>query len=99
MATERDASKPGGSRSANVLDQDLWAAVRRSLDPLLRVMDPELREVFQRAEFRGETCEVIALSLRISIDEAEARLSRAHAKIRQLIEISARSYLDHAGRS
>ena len=94
MTGKRDDHERGVPPSADVLDGDLEALVRESLERLLPLMKPKLAEVFRRAELLGESCEMIAASLGISVERVESRLQAARAEIRRLLEHGARSHLD-----
>lgn len=94
MTRKRDNIERGDPTTVDAFDGDLEALVRKSLDRLLPLMNPELTEVFRRAELLGESCETIAASLEISVETAKSRLEAARAEMWRLLELSARSNLN-----
>ncbi len=94
MTSNHDDQEQKDPFSADILDSELEALVRDSLDRFLALMKPEYSEVFRRAELLGESHEMIAVSLGISSGTVEARLHAARAAIRRLLVHGARSHLD-----
>jgi len=94
MTNNHDDQEQRDPFLADILDSELEALVRESLDRLLALMKPEYSEIFRRAELLGESHEMIAVLLGISSETVEARLHAARAAIRRLLVHGAQSHLD-----
>ena len=66
MTGKRDDHERGVPPSADVLDGDLEALVRESLERLLPLMKPKLAEVFRRAETKDRNLNWAIVTTRLN---------------------------------
>lgn len=77
------------------LDLDLRAAVFKSVNRFLPMLEPELADVFRRAEILGQSHQAIATDVGTDADTVVLRLNQARTEVRRLLELSAHAHVSH----
>ncbi len=79
----------------DALDMDLRAAVFKSVDRLLPMLEPLLADIFRRAELLGQSHQAIATEVGVDADTVVLRLDQARTEIGRMLELSAHAHVRH----